>query len=1302
MYRKATAMDGGRACALPPSRNRRSDRRGAGVGRALVGLLAICASAAGAGNRGSAGQTAWRDTRYAQRLCLDWRPGERAGQDILEVAIDLEKLARLSESTGPVAPEALCLIAETAAGAGERVPFAARMFYGLKGEYGTVLRFLPPEQSDSLWLYFDGPADQQPAPPVHWNLLEGALDEAGLGAWHTTGQVTLGAGGGQAGVLELALEGGIKRAEPVEVYRRFPIPSAFRGQAVLAFADVRMAEGETYVPFSLTLAAYDEAGARIHDHVVDRRMMTMNLAAGQDVKFREPGRLHPRAAAVEVRFALRPNRQEEKDYFGLLRGPSPLPPDADRILVRVSELGLRAGRRLAFPGRNPELYAPGVSGLAADGSLHMRQAHFLMFHGYPPGHWANGLKVEAADAWHWPDQAGTVEFWFKPAWADTAGRHGFLQAFRHSTFSNDNSPAVVVLDICHDGTGIQVTMCDKAKRRLALRAAVALDGDAWHHLAFCWEPAAGSRELFLDGRSLARERGELAGTDIPATIHVGAMGRGREPAEACLDEIRISNVVRYSGRFAPDKRFASDAATRALFHLDYDKNGVHGGDDGFVLGAPYTAMSPTLNVVDVERRIKGRVEPRRLQWYPAELPKALDPYAVLPVASHRRLTAAELNAGYVAKRHALRLGPGQTATLECGGRPFVDFVRLAVPDGGTAVVAPLLKAADDVDPRSFASIARDLGLAALPTEHARATRLYAYLMSMTDYLGAHRREAYPSHVIKADDEPHAHINSYLQFMCGNLAKTVCHAFVTAGLSANRISGWGHCYHHVFYEGQWHLFDPTTRLFTPARDHTRAAALAEMYEDPFLMNLGGYHLGYYWPAVRAKTHFENRQLVWRDFGYVLRPGEAFTYHWFHTRTHTAREFKDGLALDERTPEAFEISNGVLEFDGRPAADHPAIDGWTADGFGYTARTPYVIVDADFGLDATFGQGGSIAVEMSVDGGRTWPFPVATLCATNEPRAVSLFPWARGRLLYTLRFRTDRAQVDRLRHRAFVQMNTRALTPTLKPGANRLRFSAQSGTADLVIGYREAAGQMALRGGIAHGVLPGREKYLLGCRPGGECRLTVADAAVEPQVEAPHLIACQKRTTGPRTWDVVFQPAADAPAGLYAAAVRCGPLARRVHIFVAPDLALWSPEQIASETGASLADDPQVGGRRVVPLAAGQALSLGTAVEAGTYRVYVLALRENRRTDLSFQVSGRAQRFAKHPPTYWPQQGNMSRLWNWYSAEPAEIDFTGNDTLVLGATGTAHVAGLIVAPTRDPAIKRIGRLLCEGYNYDPTVF
>ena len=102
----------------------------------------------------------------------------------------------------------------------------------------------------------------------------------------------------------------------------------------------------------------------------------------------------------------------------------------------------------------------------------------------------------------------------------------------------------------------------------------------WHHVALQWKLDDGGKTvmaLYLDGR-LASDRcmgsskspndRPLEMKPLPFPVQVGSMNTGYRPADARIDELRISAVRRYNDTFVPAKRFAVDRTTLALFHFD--------------------------------------------------------------------------------------------------------------------------------------------------------------------------------------------------------------------------------------------------------------------------------------------------------------------------------------------------------------------------------------------------------------------------------------------------------------------------------------------------------------------------------------------------------------------------------------------------------------------------------------------------------------------------------------------------------------------------------------------------------------
>ena len=91
----------------------------------------------------------------------------------------------------------------------------------------------------------------------------------------------------------------------------------------------------------------------------------------------------------------------------------------------------------------------------------------------------------------------------------------------------------------------------------------------WHHIAVTRD-AANVTRIFINGVL----RNTLTGT-APPTTSTGAFALGTagdavtEFFAGLLDEVRISNVARYSASFTPQTTpFVTDANTVALYHLD--------------------------------------------------------------------------------------------------------------------------------------------------------------------------------------------------------------------------------------------------------------------------------------------------------------------------------------------------------------------------------------------------------------------------------------------------------------------------------------------------------------------------------------------------------------------------------------------------------------------------------------------------------------------------------------------------------------------------------------------------------------
>jgi len=124
--------------------------------------------------------------------------------------------------------------------------------------------------------------------------------------------------------------------------------------------------------------------------------------------------------------------------------------------------------------------------------------------------------------------------------------------------------------------------------------------DHWVHLALCHDGRTAS--LFVAGKLVSRKKAAgtiLRNTKLP--LYIGAEPEnGVNPAFLAsmeIDEVRISDVVRYDRDFEPAFDFKPDSRTRLLFHFDsysgkrFQDHSGH-GRHGTPVGAPVVESAP--------------------------------------------------------------------------------------------------------------------------------------------------------------------------------------------------------------------------------------------------------------------------------------------------------------------------------------------------------------------------------------------------------------------------------------------------------------------------------------------------------------------------------------------------------------------------------------------------------------------------------------------------------------------------------------------------------------------------------------
>jgi VCBS repeat-containing protein len=91
----------------------------------------------------------------------------------------------------------------------------------------------------------------------------------------------------------------------------------------------------------------------------------------------------------------------------------------------------------------------------------------------------------------------------------------------------------------------------------------------WHHIAMVWDEVGNDLFLYVDGVMVGSDTNRGNHSANNNVLRLGAWTTGSEFFNGLLDEIRISNFVRYTSSFTPPTTLLeADSGTVALWHLD--------------------------------------------------------------------------------------------------------------------------------------------------------------------------------------------------------------------------------------------------------------------------------------------------------------------------------------------------------------------------------------------------------------------------------------------------------------------------------------------------------------------------------------------------------------------------------------------------------------------------------------------------------------------------------------------------------------------------------------------------------------
>jgi hypothetical protein len=158
----------------------------------------------------------------------------------------------------------------------------------------------------------------------------------------------------------------------------------------------------------------------------------------------------------------------------------------------------------------------------------------------------------------------TIEVWFQPDAATLSGSRNifgrwleYMESGSYALYLTDGRPA---LALSCNGDDFSPFAADPS-----------LDAGNWTHLAATYNASTGRIQLFVDGTRLVDDNSTCGPHELGTTADL-VLGyddpSGGEPAEGLVDEARLSDVVRYTEAFTPERTFESDGDTVALYHFE--------------------------------------------------------------------------------------------------------------------------------------------------------------------------------------------------------------------------------------------------------------------------------------------------------------------------------------------------------------------------------------------------------------------------------------------------------------------------------------------------------------------------------------------------------------------------------------------------------------------------------------------------------------------------------------------------------------------------------------------------------------
>ncbi len=1329
-------------------------------------LLAIAAEAAGG----------WWNDGWRFRTRVE-RPGpwRGNGERVIETMPDLQALLDRAGIAGEVDPQSVRVVDPMI---GRQRPSAVRTEYEPRTrqlrEYLTWRGEARAGERGAYHLYFDttdrglGAADYRELPPADlvnnggFERVDGDLPAD----WAISDEAVASVARFKHTVGERSLRLHIDADTPDDVERTVAISqtvdvSDYAGQHVRFACSLFPERGTFGTPVTCELAQFRADGSRIPEFVVQPRWLTVEMAEGQRVEFAERGRLNPEAVTVNVTVRVRLYARDAWD--GTERTA-----EEKNYTCWIDRISLRPGERWPWPGASGGCFVDGaLESAPMNRGIDFRGQRRLVFNGASEGTKTSRSYNPDPRSVHWGPQRGTLEMRVRPHWGTSDD--GAWTLFAAKSYMHKIQSQLRVVG--GDDPALEFTIADSDGKLHTVRGAVQMERDRWYHVAATWGLPRAHLQVFLDGKPVAAEgpgdepwpstmdphdpdlepsRGIYRDDcrTMPMQAFVGGDNNWREDrsAEAVIDEVRVSDEVRYAEAFEPPQsEHAIDGATRALFHLEGRPDGIHSGDDRFVGGYLACDEHPLAEDAPVEILRDGQIE-RKMVTVAPHAPDSLYERN----EAHAKLQVLRPQPDLPDPRfieHRLRTvtrsvsGDERPFNLTVGGDlpPLMAWSRFTRADsaGEATTLIPRWRANDNVVPFSFYTL-RDTLAPNAQTDEERALAIFRYALKTTNYYDAHycedlgklHRDRISYTLIRA-------LNIYPFDQCGPLNHTLRYIFIAGGISSNNAPGTHHQFEQGFYDGSLRLFDLSPRQYWLARDNETVISLRELIDDPWLKLRQEGTPNAWLPGMISSATFGSVRKA-HSIDVPLRPGERISFGWHNEGRwmaltkdrepiHPAKippSYGNGTLIWEATGEgaATELQNATIA-NGQLTADDPAQDASVT----YRVLLPYVLADARVTGTAS----DEVTVAISTDEEETWQ----EVWRGEGSLEVDLRGHVMNRYDYALRLTIPAgsdAEVADLQVRSVLIVSPLSLPGELDPGENEMTFVAgpvtEPVTAELAWIERHRSDLGVSLNALSFYLMDDTNHRNLYIARSGEdlaVEVTVEGRAFNGTVTLEGLPegwlagpAAAEASTDGRPAAVAFTLRPDGPEGrieAFEVMLREGDRERRVpaQVLVA-DAALVAEAEHAKLSGdAQVSEDPAKSAGAQVDIAEEGAMAFTARVpHSGAHALWLrMKLSEGESPWLTLRMDGEERRvravsmigFSDWEPAnrastkVFAHYGEYRGHWNWWRIP--RIDLTaGEHTLeIIGEDGQSYDALALLPQTE--AVERAAMNLLQTWNFAP---